>query len=184
MSDPFDNEMRDEQALYAFLQDEVTLLGDPAGNGIEMNVDADPINVKYCYFVPVGKRVSLHMIHIVIVDTNVTPAKFGGQTALAAGKGCLLQHIGQDGSEILLDWFPDPDGNGIQTNADFNLMSGAEALVSTGGAVGQESFDLEVGGRPLWLQQQTCVAFTIRADLSSITRMRGMVLGQIFSSDD
>jgi hypothetical protein len=143
-----------------------------AGEGVEMNVDGDPTPVNF-YFIA-DQKCTIVRFNLNVVDAAMTWGAFGAIN-LASGNGCLFQVEDESGG-VLLDFTA---GQPIKSNADWSFLAGVDAVISP--AAGDDAipvrFTIEKSGNQLNLQAGQRVRFSVRDDLSGLTKFRIMAQG-------
>lgn len=159
-----------ENLLYRLLAD---------GANTNINVDGSSTDVEFEYACPEDSLVFFRRCCLTIVDSSITPTKFGGISALT--NGLLMQVIDSDTTTVLLDFTLDIQ---IKKNLDFSLFAGTDAPVTAvaGDDVMEVRWTIGKTGAPLLLTEGQIFRVTVRDNLSAITEFRWMMQGLIFGN--
>jgi len=157
--------------IYKFLREDNTAAS------ADMNVNATSTSTRSFQYSPgAGKFACVNRLLILVLDTGIEPALFGGLTALTNGVKITCNDT--DGSE-LIDF---TDGDAINSNAEWVHLAGTDNPITDSG-VGPGIDELAVrwtigkAGSSLFLKETQSIRFEIRDDLSGLTEFRAMVQG-------
>jgi hypothetical protein len=145
---------------------------------VDMSASSDT-SKTFEYTVPAGKNFYLQRVNFVIVDGSITPAKFGGLSALT--NGLKIQVLSSAGAEVI-DF---TDGQNIKTNSDFALLAGVDSIIRP--AAGDDMFpvrwtidkagDLKAEKGNFIMGPLSVFRITVQDDLSGITLFKAMIQG-------
>lgn len=147
-------------------------------SNVAMNVAGSAGSPKiFQYVVPAGNYFALLGQNIIIVDSAITPIKFGGIAALS--NGCYWRVV--DASDnIKLNFHT---GASITANFEFFHVSAGNIAVGSG----SDYFSVQLRARDLGLapvlEPGWKLQIVIRDDLTSLDRFESSVIGQLLGSD-
>lgn len=158
--------------VYKFL----TLSSGPTGTSVyDIDSDSSSTNSVYEFVVPDGRTFKWSRVNFILVDGSINPGDFGG---IASGltNGCLFEIIASDGVTQILDLL---DTQPIKTNADFSPLAGSDVQISE--LAGDDQlpirFTVAKAGGLMQLTQGQIIRWTVRDNLSPLTKFRAMVQG-------
>lgn len=127
------------------------------------------------YEVSASQQLKLRRVNFELIDGGMQNQRFAG-LATALTNGCLFEIIDNDGNAQLLDFL---DGNPITMNADFAPIAGVDSILEA--TAGDDAlpirFTIERAGANMVLAVGQRIRFTIRDNLSTVTRFRAMAQG-------
>jgi hypothetical protein len=152
---------------------------DGTGSADMTTPDGDP-SVDYQYIVPAGKIAHIERVLIVVQDTGMLPALFGGTTALSTG---LVITALEDNDTVLLDFTADVT---IKDNTDWGGLAGPDAVVRDTNQVQQDEllvrWTLGRSGAALLLTAGQKFNVTVADDVTGLTKFNMFVQGRIFTA--
>lgn len=127
------------------------------------------------YEVPVAQQLELRRVNFEFIDGGMQNQRFAG-LASALTNGCLFEIIDNDGNTQLLDFL---DGPPITMNADFQPIAGVDSPLEA--TAGDDAlpirFTIGRAGATMLLVTGQRIRFTVRDNLSTVTRFRAMAQG-------
>jgi len=154
-----------------------THVSGPAGTEIQdLNTNSSIGTPSVFEFeIPINRILLCSRFNIVLVDNGITPGNFGGING-GLSNGCLFQIIASDGSTELLDL---TGGVPIKTNADFAMLAGIDAPITTlpGADMLPIRYSVFKAGSTMKLTTGQRIRWTNRDDLGGIGGFRIMMQG-------
>lgn len=140
-----------------------------SGGGSESAaVDGSSTAVDLEFTPPSGKDVIITLINFVLIDSSVTAAKFGGQSALSSG--CTLKVFDSTDTE-LVDLLA---GNTLKKNSDFYYFAGLASILDT---YVHARWDLPQADGGLYLANGNYLQLKVQDNLSAMTEFKISVQG-------
>lgn len=156
--------------------DQYVFLTNSEGNSVDMHgVDVTSgTPERFSMTVASGHLFKANRLNVELVDGAMTPAKFGGLTALTTGLQIL--HYAADGTTVLKDFM---NGQFIKKNADWSALVGTDGTQNIAAGVGSNPvrWSMFKSGEPYFMKAGESLAFEIHDSLDGITDFRAMVQG-------
>ena len=132
---------------------------------------------RYHYVCPSGHNAAINRVNTSIVDGAMTPAKFGGLSALPNGLNIFKYEV--DGITVAIDF---NDGLPIKKNADWALLVGRDNTISVAAGVGglPIRWSLWKSGTPLFLGDGESFAFCLQDSTTGIDDFRAEIQGLVY----
>lgn len=149
-------------------------------NSPSMRVDGSSVQKVFEYVIPLTNYFAFAQFNLIMVDTAITPSKFGGQAALA--NGCLIQVLNA-ANEVIFDFSPANISTPFKANYQFYHIAGTQIAQSSGQdfvAVSWQSPLLGVLGA---LSPGDKVRVTVRDNLTGMVQFQASIHGALLAND-
>ena len=142
----------------------------------DMAVDGSDTPIPFYSFPGTTVPIGIMRVLFYIVDDQIAPSKFGGDSALSEETGLRIELVNSNDS-VAVDFL---GGFSIKNNADWTLLAGPDSMIHP--AAGNDLLSIRwtiAGGLNgiLQLRPGQRLKVTVRGDLTRLVTFRGFVQG-------